>query len=1143
MLIVALIAAYIASWLANVDQYRPQIIESIESAIDRPASIGELTLSVLPVPCVTAHDIRIGNDSLYTTIEEVTLYTKLLPLLKKEAHVTSVRIHNAAIHLPEAPEDIRREINAIEYTSSGKGKWSVTIDRVYAPTTSMYLGTSDQPALTGAVDVRDLLETDITVHVDTEVPIVGADARLDGDLHLTLQPGQAVSVGIQGNARLRDIDTTTLVRSSALPPSLATIEAVDILRTNTNAFTFSVKGESAPTGERAQELRALAGTFTASAAFSDGAFTLRDLAWRAPGLEFDAEVATHNDGSFTSLVKHGAVSADGIKAFFVLNPVAAFTIQPDATAKLTVTNLTAERDTENAMRFVRGDIAFNGVNLVVEDGAKAYSGFSGEATIDDGTILIDRLSGEGITIQGTVIPNLDTGETVFDVSAKTELTRERLMGMVSSDAIQSAGGTITLQQIKGTVKPGEGVPADLYVEGTLTGGHLTLDTPQWPDTFRDITAHVEAQTGAIETRITAVSDTIGDIKCNGVYALDARQWKGTVTGDVSKIDLPSVEGATREVALGILDAYALSTFNITAVLPSPNQKAIVLHVMREGTDPALTSNIVFAPSDDGWTMGRLDIAATIPSQTITPMLSEGMRVTGPMDVQFSQSIEQERFNATIDLARATAYVGTYLTKQPGDVFQVAVGGAATEDLWETETIDIGVLGETIRGRLDGARFLVDALDLDVAALAPLLPEGGTAHGRITGNVATEPTAARLDLNNIGFALSPELAIDSVNGPLILRDGYVTCDGLTIRGANSDCVLNARRVRDEWRGDIKGSQLDLNALDILIDAYNAFQAEGTTGETGTATTTESAEPFVGQFAVDLDSLLYRRARVERVKGTLVATGTEYLVRDFSFRPYSGSVEGMISYTLATEPGGEGRFIADMTLDGADLRLIDEVAFPEPRNLQGAMTGKVFLEMPIGEAGARYDGINGRVEFSGRNGSLGSLGMADKVLWALRTTELLHGRMSFKDSGLSYDTINGSADIRNGVIQLNTIVLERPAYRMTTIGSINLPAWQTEALVHVQLIEKGLTDLVKVNEYQDIEKKGGIRILLTGPPDEPDVKMSFGGPVDKITDEVIAAMKTTGDLFGDLVGGAANELIDKADDIVEGASDLIRGILGQ
>jgi AsmA protein len=110
LVIVLLIAllAFAATFDAN--NYKPQIIEQVEKATGRDFSIaGDINLSVFPWIGLKVEDVSLGNEKgfsakQFAAIKQLDIKVNVLPLLKKEVEINTIRLHGLNLALEVAKD-------------------------------------------------------------------------------------------------------------------------------------------------------------------------------------------------------------------------------------------------------------------------------------------------------------------------------------------------------------------------------------------------------------------------------------------------------------------------------------------------------------------------------------------------------------------------------------------------------------------------------------------------------------------------------------------------------------------------------------------------------------------------------------------------------------------------------------------------------------------------------------------------------------------------------------------------------------------------------------------------------------------------------------------------------------------------------
>ncbi len=105
-LVLLAILAFIATFDAN--NYKPQIIEQVENATGRMFTItGDINLSVFPWIGLKVEGVSLGNEKgfkekTFASIEQLDVMVNVLPLLKKEVEINTIRLNGLNIYLEVA---------------------------------------------------------------------------------------------------------------------------------------------------------------------------------------------------------------------------------------------------------------------------------------------------------------------------------------------------------------------------------------------------------------------------------------------------------------------------------------------------------------------------------------------------------------------------------------------------------------------------------------------------------------------------------------------------------------------------------------------------------------------------------------------------------------------------------------------------------------------------------------------------------------------------------------------------------------------------------------------------------------------------------------------------------------------------------
>lgn len=721
-----------------------------------------------------------------------------------------------------------------------------------------------------------------------------------------------------------------------------------------------------------------------------------------------------------------------------------------------------------------------------------------------GALNLKDMTTEGVTLSGAVIPDWKAHEIAFDLTGRVHLEQTPLAAALPSALLSAPRGVLTLKRATGTFRRGQTALSGLRVEGTVTEGGVSIALSQFSDALSAISGQFTAQTDSVDFDLIGTSTLLGPVQCAGKYAPSTATWIGSTTCNLQRVgDLLPAAPQQKQILSSILSAYGLSTLQTSLSLPSSSSNSISFSAKR-ATEPVFDIAASLSRREAGWMPDSATVAADIPTESLGPLLPTVITSSGFAGVNVQLVPETQTFILRTDLAKCEIGVGQYLRKRVGDPMFVNLAGRRAEAGWQPETGSLTYNGVEIPVRFETGRMFCDTLDVDLASFSGLLASGGTANGRVRGLIATNPTTTRLQVENVAFALTPELAVQSVNGDVTYENGQWACRDLALLGAGSDFHVAGESQGRNWRGQLTGGCVDLNGIQALASAFQESE-DAATPETVSA-------PFRAEMALNIDSLLYRRTRLERVTADLVADNDGIRTQNFQAASYAGTISGEIEITQARKPT-PGRLRTALKLNQIDARILDEVMLEQPRGFSGTVSGDVVLDLPRLQGREVAKGANGHIQFTAQNGSFGKFGMGTKILAVLRTTEIFRLRLpGFKDEGLVYDACTGAITINQGILSLDSFQLQSPSYAMAAKGIVDFPRDTSDIRVRVQLLEvvAGVIQHVPVIG-EAASKVAGIHLRVQGSPYEPTVSLDrierAGQATKKVEDTAVTIIQDT------------------------------------
>jgi hypothetical protein len=1094
LLAVTLTWTVVERFVLRVDRYRPHIIAALEEATGLPVSIAKLDLSVLPWPRLHVYDVSVGETDFRIDVPRVTLDVELRKLFNGTIHIEKIDVVDPEVRVPEDFAELQSRIKPLlDALSAPKGE-SVfelsAIDSIELTQLRGFRGARNDPLIEAHVDLNNALGETISLRLQTEIPAMGDSAMIEFEGTLTRAGESGGLSGLEATGSLQNFEFATLLLRGS---SDATLDAnftasgtdFDYIKVDVDG---NVESRSTPS---------LEGTVSSEVWWDHGILTLNSLAYDAEGGRMRADATRHASGEMVAKIASLVLTGPALSSLLARDEIR---IEASDSARFEALDILVTVDENLRPRFVEGQATFQGLDILTKDGGPITLATRGALEAKDEFIQITTLEGDGFALRGSLRPDWDAHAVFVEAAGDVDLSKARLGAFLKTGELQDISGIVSLERLAGTFPSAELLPDDFVLTGTLREGAFVLATSDLHERFSKVSATFSTDTNGIESKISAASGRLGDVATEGRFSFDEGMWSGTITCDVPRVASEFIKTEEqRRYALPILAQYGVSRLRTSLSLPREGDDRMTLSVQREG-EPLLDVRMVLEPTDSGFTPYSMEGKTRVELEPLNEALPSDALLLGQATVLFEKYAGEEIFLARADLTHSSVQAGEYISKRAGDPLVVTLNGGVDEGAWLAKGVTIDLLGERVAFSFEENRLVAPQIDLTLTRLARLLPDGATAKGRIHGNLALTPFAADLQLEQVGFSINEELGLDSVNGPLSIKDGYLRCRNLTIRGARSDCILDADFQGRHWQGELGGEKLDVDAVLVLVGAAQAF---GDNQRSEAPEQQHPAEPFEGQFTVRLNRVYYHGGHVDDVRAQVHADAKAIRVTGISIRPGSGSLTGAV--TLGRLDGNVRSIVADFQLDAVDLRIIDDMILEEPRGVRGILSGSINLSGPFGTGRETLAGANGTIQLDARDGSMGKMGAAGAVVKMLKTTEIFALKIpSFKEKGLSYDTASTKLRIENGMMSLHETALNSTAYSMQASGSVDFAKDSMDVVVLARVLESVSSLVSRIPGLRDVVSAGtdlaAVRVQATGSPYEPEVAIVGGAsavqPVKKM-----------------------------------------------
>jgi hypothetical protein len=1116
----------------HIDRYRSYVVQILEDHTGMPVSIDRLELTLFPQPSVAAYNVSIGEGELQAQCARARATATWNGLTARQITVTDVSFDGLVASLPNEIAVIRDRIDYIQERMKAKPSpvsWKAAVDRIRARSARVSVSGFEQPVFEGDFEARDVLSDAIPVTFSGTLPFLGEPSRGEGELLFTVQKDAEPLVIPSGWVEVKGIDPRHVLEREAMPPLVFEVRATFDEVTG-ELIGMKLAGEAVAARGAPELVRAAAGPFTGMLWIRGSEITLNSLSLTAPSLTALADATRTADGAIACELQEVQVRGDALAAVYAMVNSEHLQLTPQKDASITATNLLVGVDAEGALRLVKGQIQFAGVQPTLADGSKPFGDIHGQVHLDEGVIRVDKLEGSGLAVHGSVRPDLQRESAFVDLQAELTLSPGVIAAVLKDDArIKGLSGRMAFKRIAGTFEPGKALPDDLKIDGALEKAQATLVLGELEETLSGISGRFAAEPGAIKVTGSCTSTLLGPITADARITPEKQRVTGVLQADLAQLNLPFLnDETTRGAAMNIARVYGASAFDFEVALPAAAAPEGFVRIARQGT-PELSATVALVHAKGAISVSKADTRAAVPLAALRDLVPGSLHLEGTAAVSAAVPLNQDSFEAHVDLVQAALRIGDYVNKRPGDPATADIRVARVDNSWKPQTATLHYGGEDFVARFEKDRIVSD-FAFEVASLKPLFSGDVQANGHARGSFKTNPVELEVQLENCALALSDTLRFDSVSGRVAYAGETPRVDGLTVRGLNSDFTLALSAAPEGvWQGSVSGNQLDVDAVTAALRGFT----EGKANADAKKAVAKKPLPPVN-LDVQLAKVLYRTAEVSAVRARVTGRDGVYDIRDFSMAPGGGAITGTAQLRMPPD-SGPSTIALDLVLDNVDLGVVDGLAFVAPRGLKGATSGTIKVSAPFGAGVNPTHGATGAVQFTSRNGTLGRLGIATKVLTIMRTTEIIRLRLPpTKDEGITFDTCGARAVLDSGFMTIEQFDLKSPTLAMAGKGTIDFPNNDTHMTVDIHLLQMAtqVLDIVKLGDVADeIRKQSSYRLAISGPPEDP--KVSVQG-------------LTTGEGITGSVTGVARDAAKAGQqtvvDVIQGSAGILRDILG-
>lgn len=716
------------------------------------------------------------------------------------------------------------------------------------------------------------------------------------------------------------------------------------------------------------------------------------------------------------------------------------------------------------------------------DAFTTATGVQGEAAFTEGALHITRIKGPHSEFSGTLTPDETLQRWAVSSTFTSDLSSP-LWAFLQPATVTIQGGKLECTRLEGTFVRGQKTPETLALEATAKDVTLALQSGGFKDALHLASVALKSTASELAYDAAGTSGMLGPFTAQGTYTLASgavdtqarvrlneavalpETWRVGVAGTVLQ--------ALAEVPLRVRYGGAGSALEITSDEP----------LSMKGT-------LDFAAETGTRAPFGLSLAANLPAAWLAPHLSAAVEPSGIVKVAATIASADGKLAARADFSGA-ALGWSILEKKVDFPAAISLSGGWSGGRARLTGGQVEAGGERIPFTLKDGAPSAEQVAIALEPLAPLLPEGATLRGRVSGSYAGESGAILLEFDRAHALLAPDLLPLELDGGIARRGGGWRVENLAWAIGASRGSFQATETGGMWQGRVQASRIHASELRQGYQAWNARR--GMPEDKG-----ERPWDFSGDIEVAADTLVWAEAILEKVHGVAHFSPGAVQVGDLVAVHGTGQIAGAAGY-VSTREGNPAVLSTDLTVSGVDAVLLEGLFLEKARGLAGLMNARVALTIPlIAENPSVMHAMSGEITFEGRDGTLGKAGLASKLLGALRTTDILRLRVpQLKDKGLSFKTLSGRVLIDQGVFRVDPFSLSDSAYVLVAKATFDYPKDTAGGGGEIQVLE-GVTGMArKIPILGDaanlVSKVFGIPIKVSGTAKDPTFGVGVAAPL--------------------------------------------------
>lgn len=483
-LLLALVVLLSGGWAFRryvvAERYRPLIEAELSRLFGLPVSIRALDFAFLPSPRLLGYDVCFGEGDFRLESPVVEARARLWPLFRRQVVFTSIDGDGAVMVLPADDrafvarwDSFFENFDPPRDKKPAKVKFTFFINRIRTP--GLIVRRGESISLHGNVVSEEVISPAPRLRIEGAFPYFGDTTRIKADLSFPRE-GDAPT-HLEGSVHVSNVFLDALAGVPAAPGFHFGM-AIHVRGELPEGLEADIEGQGLLGGETMSQ----AGEFRAKAWWRDKRLIVNDAEWGSPGFDIVGDATWTPGAGVVCRIPSAKATGEGLGALLAAFSSDRVSLRPEDDAWLRVTDFLFGMDGRTAPRLASGEMAFDGIDVLVElpggpagsERREAYDDVRGSIRVDEGAFILEEVSAPELSLSGRIAPGQSLGSFYLELAGEMTLSRERLAPWMAMERIESLEGLLTVSHLSGLLLPEGGFPADFRLDAQLAGVHLSL---------------------------------------------------------------------------------------------------------------------------------------------------------------------------------------------------------------------------------------------------------------------------------------------------------------------------------------------------------------------------------------------------------------------------------------------------------------------------------------------------------------------------------------------------------------------------------------------------------------------------------------------------------------------------------------------